>query len=384
MIDRLLVLTFFCIFLFLPLFIDFQQPNKKQSSNVFVTQKKVFKNSSIHNYSNDNIVNAIANVSQSVVGILVQNIDNNKPMFEFKNGVFSPYTSNTDIQTLGSGLIYTTNGYVITNTHVIKDADKIFVTLQGGEKLEAELIGADVLTDIALLKVDAINLPVSNLGNANNLKIGEWVIALGNPLGLFDLSYQPTATIGIVSGLNIDFGIKNNNYVYKDMIQTDASINEGNSGGPLINIFGEVIGINTFIMTGSNIKQGSIGIAFSIPINRVKDIVHELILNGEIKRTYSTGMKLKPLNSNVIKYLNVPFNQGVVIIDVEKQSAAMDSGLQVGDIIFKVDDIVVNSNQDFININNENLRKSGDVIILDIWRSGNFDIIELELKNYEE
>ena len=271
----------------------------------------------------------------------------------------------------------------VAELRAIKNADQIFVTLTGGEKFEAELIGFDYLTDIALLKVDSNNLPVSNLANANNLKIGEWVIALGNPLGLFDLSYQPTATVGIISGLNIDFGIKENNYVYKDMIQTDASINEGNSGGPLINIFGEVIGINTFIMTGSNIKQGSIGLAFSIPINRVVDIAHELILHGEVNRSYSTGFKIKPLNTNVKKYLNTPLNESVVIIDVEKKSAAMESGLKVGDIIFKVDDLVVNSNQDFININSENLRKSGDTIILEIWRTGNFYTVPLELKNYK-
>jgi len=349
----------------------------------FNTKKTIFKN--YHNIdSNNDIVDAIAKVSQSVVGISVININDNQPTFEVKNGIFIPYTKDKEIKTLGSGLIYSNNGYVITNTHVVKNADKIFVTLTGGGEFEADIIGSDDLTDIALLKVDANKLlPVSNLGDSNNLNIGQWVIALGNPLGLFDLSYQPTATIGIISGLNIDFGIKENSYVYKDMIQTDASINEGNSGGPLINTFGEVIGINTFIMTASNIKQGSIGIAFSIPINRVKDIIHELILYGEVKRSYSTGFKIKPMNLNVKKYLNAPFDKGVVIIDVEKKSAAMEAGLQVGDIIFKVDDIVVNSNQDFININNENLRKSGDIVILEVWRSGIFYTIPLELKNYK-
>jgi serine protease Do len=384
MIDRLLILIFFCIFLFVPIINNFNinKPTRHTSSR-FNTEKKIFNNHDNIDSNND-IVEAIAKVSQSVVGISVINIDDKQPVFEVKNGLFIPYTKDTEIKTLGSGLIYSNNGYVITNTHVVKNADKIFVTLTGGEKFEAKLIGSDDLTDIALLKVDSNQLlPVSNLGNSNNLNIGEWVIALGNPLGLFDLSYQPTATIGIISGLNIDFGIKENSYVYKDMIQTDASINEGNSGGPLINIFGEVIGINTFIMTVSNIKQGSIGIAFSIPINRVKDIIHELILHGEVKRSYSTGFKIKPMNSNVKKYLNVPFDKGAVIIDVEKKSAAMDAGLQVGDIIFKVDDIVVNSNQDFININNENLRKSGDIVILEVWRADAFYTIGLELKNYK-
>ena len=118
-------------------------------------------------------------------------------------------------------------------------------------------------------------------------------------------------------------------------------------------------------------------------INRVKDIIHELILYGEVKRSYNTGFKIKPMNFNVKKYLNAPFDKGAVIIDVEKKSAAMEAGLQVGDIIFKVDDIVVNSHQDFININNENLRKSGDIVILEVWRSGVFYTIELELKNYK-
>ena len=384
MIDRLLILIFFCIFIFLPLVKNFEiKPNH--------TKEPIFTNNKISKFkkydefsSNYHIVDAIAKVSQSVVGISVININDNTPVFEMKNGIFIPYTKDKEIKTLGSGLIYSNNGYVITNTHVIKDAEKIFVTLTGGEKFKAQVVGSDDLTDLALLKVESEKLlPVSNLGDSNNLKIGEWVIGLGNPLGLFDLSYQPTATIGIISGLNVDFGIKAHSYVYKDMIQTDASINEGNSGGPLINAFGEVIGINTFIMTGSNIQQGSIGLAFSIPINRVKDIIHELIIYGEVKRAYSTGFKIKPMNSNVKKYLNVPFDEGSVIIDVEKKSAAMDAGLKVGDIIFKLDDIVVNSNQDFININNENLRKSGDIVILDIWRLGTFHTIELELKNYE-
>ena len=381
MIDRLLILFFFFFLLFFPIIRNFD-------SNASYEYKYEFKNSKINKYSsinhNNEIVDAIAKVSESVVGISVINIDENPPAFEVKNGIFIPYTKGKEIQTLGSGLIYSNNGYVITNTHVVKDADQIFVTLSGGEKFEAQIIGIDVLTDIALLKVETNKLlPVSNLGDSNDLQIGEWVIALGNPLGLFDLSYQPTATIGIISGLNVDFGIKENNYVYKDMIQTDASINEGNSGGALINIFGEVIGINTFIMTGSNMKQGSIGIAFSIPINRVKDIVHQLILYGEIKRSYTTGLKIKPINTNVKKYLNFPYDNGAVVVDVEKKSAAEESGIKVGDIIFKLDDIVVNSYQDFININNENLRKSGDIISLDIWRNQETIKINLELKSFE-
>ena len=375
MIDRLLILIFFLVFLFVPMIFNSEfEPNYK-----FKPSYKINK----LNSNSSPFVDPISKVKESVVGISVNTVDSDAPTFEFKNGVFVPYDKSKNIQTLGSGLIFSNNGYVITNTHVIRDASEIFVTLVGGKKFKAELIGFDELTDIALLKVDALNLPVSDLGDATKLNIGDWAIALGNPLGLFDLSYQPTATIGIISGLNIDFGIKENNYVYKDMIQTDASINEGNSGGPLINIDGEVIGINTFIMTGSSYKKGSIGIAFSIPINRVLDIVHELILHGEIKRSYSTGLKIKPINNNVKKYLNYPFDNGAVVIDVERQSTADISGIKVGDIIFKVDDILVNSYQDFINVNNENLRKSGDIVKIQIWKNNKFEIINLELKNFE-
>ena len=248
MIDRLLILIFFLVFLFVPMIFNSEfEPNYK-----FKPSYKINK----LNSNSSPFVNPISKVKESVVGISVNKVDSDTPTFEFKNGVFVPYEKSKNIQTLGSGLIFSNNGYVITNTHVIRDASEIFVTLVGGKKFKAKLIGFDELTDIALLKVDALNLPVSDLGDATKLKIGDWAIALGNPLGLFDLSYQPTATIGIISGLNIDFGIKENNYVYKDMIQTDASINEGNSGGPLININGEVIGINTFIMTGSSYKKG--------------------------------------------------------------------------------------------------------------------------------
>tara|TARA_Y100001970_G_scaffold23186_1_gene27154 strand:+ start:7862 stop:8971 length:1110 start_codon:yes stop_codon:yes gene_type:complete len=331
------------------------------------------------------IISSISAIAPSVVGISVisQSIDQSLS-WELKDGLFSPYTKNDSIiKSLGSGLIYSNDGYVITNAHVIQDASDIFVTLSGGRKFKADIVGYDILTDIALLKVDEPDLPVYDFGDSENLVVGQWVVALGNPLGLFDLSYEPTATIGIISGLNIDFGVKNKEHAYQNMIQTDASINEGNSGGPLINLNGEVIGINTFIMTGSNSNQGSIGIGFSIPINRVQDIVHDLILYGEVKRTYSTGLTLKPMNTTVQNYLNVPFNNGAVIVDIEKKSTGMVAGLQIGDIILKVDGILINSHEDMNNINRQNFRKAGDTVYLEVWRQGETLSVNLELKNYQ-
>ena len=365
--NRIIIFIIFILFLFIPLVLDLKVPTQIS-----------------YNSDEDKIIHAISSVSPSVVGISVINQNQNQKLsWELKDGIFSPYTQKDSvIKSLGSGLIYSNNGYVITNTHVIQDASKIFVTLSGGEKFPADVVGYDILTDIALLKVGGEELPVATFGDANQLIIGQWVVALGNPLGLFDLSYEPTATIGIISGLNIDFGVKNQEYVYRNMIQTDASINEGNSGGPLININGQVIGINTFIMTGSDSNQGSIGIGFSIPINRIQDIVHDLILYGEVKRAYSMGTKVKPMNLNVRKYLNAPFDNGVVIVDIEKKSTAMLAGLKIGDIILKVDGILVNSNEDINAVNRQNFRKVGDQIELEVWRNHEILSIFLELKNY--
>jgi len=144
-----------------------------------------------------------------------------------------------------------------------------------------------------------------------------------------------------------------------------------------------VIGINTFIMTGSNSSQGSIGIGFSIPINRVKEIVHDIILYGEVKRIYSTGLTLKPMNITVQKYLNAPFINGAVIIDIEKKSTGMLAGLKIGDIILKVDGVIINSNEDINTVNRQNFRKAGDNILLEVWRDGEILTLKLELKNYE-
>ena len=203
----------------------------------------------IYNSDESRIIDSIASVSQSVVGISVINQSESTELsWKVKDGIFAPYTNKDSIiKSLGSGLIYSNNGYVITNSHVIQNSEEIYVTLAGGEKYLASIVGFDELTDIALLKVDGHDLPVSDLGNSKNIIVGQWVVALGNPLGLFDLSYEPTATIGIISGVNIDFGVKNKKNAYQNMIQTDASINEGNSGGPLINLEGQVIGINTLL-----------------------------------------------------------------------------------------------------------------------------------------
>ena len=182
----------------------------------------------------------------------------------------------------GSGIVISPDGFLMTNYHVIENADKITATLSGGDEYNTEIIGFDKTSDLALLKLEGSNFPYAKLGDSDELIIGEWVIALGNPFELFTISNNPSASVGIVSALNMDFGMQKSGKVLQNMIQTDAAINPGNSGGPLINANGKVIGINTFIFTDYEHFRGSVGIGFAIPINVAIRIAEELRINGEI------------------------------------------------------------------------------------------------------
>ena len=224
------------------------------------------------------ITNAIEKVSNVVVGVNVTKIKQQRlnPFFDPFWDDFFPQKRTYKVESFGSGVIISSDGYIVTNQHVVQSATEIIITMVGGEKHEAKIIGIDELTDIALLKIEKDDLPQINIGDSDKLIIGEWAIALGNPLGLFNVSNQATATVGIISGINMDFGQKRSGRVYQNMIQTDASINPGNSGGALVNAIGELIGINTFIMTGDSYSEGSIGIGFAIPINLVMEIINDL------------------------------------------------------------------------------------------------------------
>tara|TARA_Y100000588_G_C14263178_1_gene928540 strand:+ start:600 stop:1694 length:1095 start_codon:yes stop_codon:yes gene_type:complete len=329
------------------------------------------------------ITHAVREVTPSVVGINVTQIRKENYIDPFMDpfwGGFYPYTRSFEVENLGSGVIISDDGYVITNTHVVENSLEIIVTLSGGQRYNAELVGYDELTDVALLKIDSSDLPFAILGDSDKLIIGEWVIAFGNPLGLFDVSNQPTATAGIVSGINVDFGIKDGGRVYQNMIQTDASINPGNSGGPLTNSKGEVIGINTFIMTGDNYSRGSIGIGFSIPINSVKEIVSDIKRYGKVKRSYSTGLHVQPIDPTIQKYLRIPIDRGVIVTDVEKNSSADKAGIRIRDVIYAVDNKYISSARDIKEIIKEGLNKSGDFISLSIYRGEDKINLQLQLE----
>ena len=328
------------------------------------------------------ITYAIEKISNSVVGINVTQLKQQQvnPFFDPFWGGFFPYTRTFKVDNMGSGVLVSPDGYIITNTHVVDNATEIVVTLRGGKSYEAQLVGVDNLTDIALVKIDDLDLPYCELGNSDELIVGEWAVALGNPLGLFDINHQPTATAGIISGIKMDFGLKEAGHVYQDMIQTDAAINPGNSGGPLVNALGEVIGINTFIMTGSNYSSGSIGIGFAIPINRVKEVAEDLKKFGKVERSYTTGVHVQAIDPVMQRYLRLPTSEGVIITDVEKRSSGERAGLQIGDVILEVDNQKINAPKDIIRVIDEGLYKVGDNVTLTILRENNSIDIHLTLE----
>ena len=283
----------------------------------------------------------------------------------------------------GSGVVISPDGYVLTNTHVVENASKISVTLSGGDEYDAEVIGVDKTSDLALLLLNGNNFPFAEMGDSDDLIIGEWVIALGNPFELFSVSNQPTASVGIISANHMDFGMqKESGRVLQNMIQTDAAINPGNSGGPLVNSEGRVIGINTFIFTGSNYNRGSIGIGFAIPINTAKRIAKELKTSGSIDRSFTTGLVVQPLTRSMIRHLKIPFRDGVIVVHVDKNSSAQKAGIAIGDIIVTAAGNKVNSPSDIRDIIAEKDLRSGDTIKFKIFRENAYLNIRLKLGSY--
>ena len=339
-----------------------------------VAQNKEEINAVIYNGRRNIITETVAKSSPAVAGINAIQIREysrtpfaNDPIWSL---LFPDRVFKQRVKSLGSGFLITSDGFVLTNSHVIENAVEVVVTLSDGTDHEAEIVGVVRTSDIALLKLKGKDFPFLEFGNSDDIIIAEWVIALGNPFGLFDISKKPTATVGVISGLNLDFGQQESGRVYQDMIQTDASINSGNSGGPLLNAIGEVIGINTFIFTGSRYSEGSIGIGFAIPINRAISVYKELKKYGKVDRSFWTGMDVRDLNRLVAKHLDLETEKGVLITNVEKKSPADKAGLMVGDIIIEVNGEEVINDDDIFKIIEENFLRAGDTLIMLI-RRGN-------------
>ncbi len=319
----------------------------------------------------EKITPAVVNISTRGK-ILVRNSILSDPLFKrFFN--LPDIQSEKETMSLGSGVIVdASNGYILTNNHVIEDAIEITVTLRDGREVTAEVLGRDPDTDIAVIKINAKHLKSISLGDSNHLRVGDFVVAIGNPYGL-----GQTVTSGIVSALGRSgLGIES----YEDFIQTDASINVGNSGGALVNLRGELIGINTAILGSGEGNQGSIGIGFAIPINMASDIMSQLIEYGEVKRG-RLGVNAQDLTPELAKAFNIDSTQGAIVTQIEQGSPAQKGGLKVGDVIIKANGRRVRSSVDMHNL--VGLMRVDQNIELEVIRGGRVIMVKATIQQME-
>lgn len=280
----------------------------------------------------------------------------------------------------GSGVIITDDGYIVTNNHVVENGDKVEVTLNNRETYEADVIGTDPGSDLALLKIDASDLPFVPYGNSDDVKVGEWVLAIGNP---FDL--RSTVTAGIVSATARSIGILGSDRplsqgetptaAIESFIQTDAVINRGNSGGALVNTNGELVGINTAIMSHTGSYEGY---GFAVPVNIVKKVIDDLLKYGQVQRAF-IGVSFTPINAAFAKERELGSNQGIYVEDVVEEGAAQEAGIRKGDIITKMDGREIMGTGDLMAVVGRHA--PGDKVEVTIRREGKERKLNLTFKN---
>lgn len=332
----------------------------------------------------EDLSNSIADIAEkngpAVVNIdTVRMVETQNPFLDdpifghFFGDQFKEYTRTIPQKGTGSGFIINQEGYIITNEHVVHKADKIKVTLSDGREFTGEVIGSDTTSDMAIVKIKADHLPLVALGDSDKLRVGEIVVAIGNPYGL-----QQTVTMGVVSakGRSIPTGIEGR--VYKDFIQTDAAINPGNSGGPLLNTKGEVVGINTAIIPYAQ------GIGFAIPINIAKKNIDDLINLGKVRRSW-LGVYIQEVTPEIAKQFNLTEAKGVLVGDVVKNSPAEEVGIKTGDIIKKVNNEEVNSPEELQDkIGNIEIGKEANIEIVRNGETISFIVKISEMPTMEE
>jgi len=279
------------------------------------------------------IVKAIQKVSPSVVSVSTA---------RFPDPFFDPFSEIHKIPGIGSGFVIQSDGYILTNSHVVDGAQDITITFADGRRFDVLEVFIDRQLDLAVIHIDAENLPLPEFGNSDQVIIGEWAIAVGNPFGLRFEDTQPTVTVGVISALNRVVRPEENERAYKDMIQTDASINPGNSGGPLVNSLGQVIGVNTFILS----QGGALGIGFAVPIERAIEAARQLIDQGS--RDFWTGLDIHSVTPHIARTLGLSTARGALITVVEPLSPGESAGLLAGDVIVMVNNGRVDSADDLI------------------------------------
>jgi serine protease Do len=337
------------------------------ATNVAVSYKGIDMNS-------DAFVKASANTLHTVVFIktISQQQRYNDPFLDFWSSM-DFFGRRGPVASSGSGVIVSKDGYIVTNFHVVKDADDIeVVTNNNKQSYKAKLVGTDNATDLALLKIDEKNMPNVIFGNSDNVQIGEWVIAVGNPFNL-----TSTVTAGIVSAKGRNINVVNSRFPIESFIQTDAAINPGNSGGALVNLKGELVGINTAIASNTGSYNGY---GFAIPANIVQKIVRDLIEFGEVQRGF-TGMDVKDIDSKLAKQLNIQDNLGVYVQYVIPDGPSQEAGVRDGDVIVKVNEKDIDSKAIF----DEQISyfRPGDRLKLSVIRNSKVVDVHIKLVNRE-
>ncbi len=277
-------------------------------------------------------------------------------------GQITFFGSTGDQTVSGSGFFITDSGYILTNNHVVEGTNEVNIILSDGTQEKAAIVGSDPYSDIAVLKTDGKVPAVATLGNSDVLKPGESVIAIGSPLG----DFKNTVTVGVVSatGRSIDTG---NGYQIEGLIQTDAAINHGNSGGPLVDLAGEVIGINTLIVRNTGSGDVAEGLGFAIPINTAQAVAQQIIQKGYFSHPY-LGVGYQPITPDIAASYNLPVQWGAYVTRVAANSPASQAGLQQGDIITKIGDVALDANHSYLNT--LYTHKAGDQVTVEFVRNG--------------
>lgn len=335
------------------------------------------------------ITTAVARVTPAVISVNVTKVNKyiqrspfgqDPYLRQFFPEIFSDRVIEQRFQSVGSGFIISEDGYVLTNEHVIGNGEEIIVATGNGTEYKAELIGKDRVSDIALLKLDKTGLSFITLGNSDDMFIGEWAIALGNPFGLF-LNNSPTVTVGVISAVNRDFSPIEGR-VYENMLQTDAAINAGNSGGPLCNANGEVVGMNTFIYTG-NQKGGSVGVGFAIPSNHIKQVVDKLKKRGKGDSDIWLGLYGTDINRYMARLIGYRSTRGVLIKRLDQNSPAEKAGVELGDVLLSLNGIEVQNTRQAGNVIQTMDLLVGDQLKIQVWRNGEIKELTIQLEKYQ-
>jgi Do/DeqQ family serine protease len=306
------------------------------------------------------VISSVTNISSTQIVRTPNSPFANDPFFRFflheQDDVFGYRERRA--QSLGSGVIVSADGYVLTNNHVVAQGVEVTVTMPDKRELRAKVVGTDEATDIAVLKIDAVKLPTIPWGDSSKLKVAEWVLAIGNPFQL-----NQSVTLGIVSatGRSLEGRLAN----YEDFIQTDAAINPGNSGGALINARGELIGINTAIFSETGGYQG---IGFAVPSNLARHVMNDLITFGEVQRGTISGIVMQPLTTRFAEQLGAPNAHGLVVVRMERRSEAYAAGMRPGDVVVSFNGTAIEDWSQFSRFLSD--AKIGGTVSLGVLREG--------------